>query len=283
MRIGRTRDCGELLQFDEIRRRLHVGMPQVEGEATIALADIVGSVGRAGDFDGCFRARDPALERRIHQIALHHRQAMDEPIEVIRVDRAYFVVDGHKRVSLSKADGREFIDARVSVAPSHYQLFAGVAPESIELTALEERLREETDLIRAVPSARFAMSEPEGYAELQEAIEAYGYEMSHRLGRLLDRREVAALWYECVYRPTIAAAHRSGIPELLRCATEADLFMALHAQSRQLWGTECRVAQDEADHLVAKVSAAGGDASLVGRIVRRARRRRVPELLPQTE
>lgn len=256
-------------------------MPQIEGEATIALADIVGSVGRAKDFDGCFRPRQAELVSRMRQIALEHPDGLNEPIEVIRVDRAYFVVDGHKRVSLSIADRREFIDARVSFAPSHYQFAPGVTPEAIALTALEERLRKETGLAAAVPAARFAMSEIEGYAELQQAIEAYGFEMSHRLDRLLPKEEAVALWYETVYRPTIQAAERTRIPALLRCATEADLFLLLHAQSRQLWGSEYQVAQDEADRLVANVQAVGADErTLVHRIVERARRRRVPQLLP---
>lgn len=256
-------------------------MPHAAGDTTIALADIVGSLGRARDFDGCFRPRHPELAARMRQIAHDHPEALDEPIDVIRVDRAYFVVDGHKRVALSIAARREFIDAHVSEATSHYHFTPGVRPEDVALTALEQRLREETDLAAAVPVARFAMSEPEGYAELQEAIEAYGYELSHRLNRLLPKTEAAALWYETIYRPTIRAAKRTRIPTLLRCATEADLFLLIHGQSRQLWGTEPHVAQEEADRLVSQVQALGSnEESLLGRIVDRARRRRMPELLP---
>lgn len=257
-------------------------MPQVEGNATLAVSDIIGTVGRGRDFDGCFRPLEPHLADRIRQIDRAHPEGMNEPIEVIRVDRAYFVVDGHKRVSLAYAQGREFIDAHVSWAPSHYELIPGVAPEAIELTAHEERLREATGLMQAVPSARFALSEPEGYAELQEVVEAYGFELSHRLGRLLPREEAAALWYECVYRPTVQAADRSGVADLLRCATEGDLFLSLHRQSRELWGRECSVAQEEADELVSKLLDAGpADASIISRLAQRARRRRVPQVLPQ--
>jgi hypothetical protein len=276
-----TRDCGDLLGFDRVRRQLHLAMPHAAGDATIALADIVGSLGRARDFDGCFRPRHPELATRMREIARDHPEALDEPIEVIRVDRAYFVVDGHKRIAISMAAGREFIDAHVSEAASHYHIGPGVQPDAIALTALEDRLRRETDLASAVPMARFAMSESEGYAELQEAIEAYGYEMSHRLNRLLQKAEVAALWYETIYRPTIRAAERTRIPALLRCATEADLFLLIHGQSRQLWGTEPRVAQEEADRLVARVEDLQmKDESPVRRLVERARRRRMPELLP---
>ena len=282
MRIGRSRDCGELLSFDEVRRRLNLGMPQFETETTIAVADIVGTLGRAGDFDGCFRPRQKHLAHRISQIRDKNPAAMNEPIEVVRVDRAYFVTDGHKRVSIGKASGMEFIDARISSASSQYEMAPGVEAEAIDLTARERDFREATGLLTAVPAARFAVSKPEGYPELQEALESYAFELSQRLGRLLSREEAAALWYECVYRPTVTAGHHARLPELMSCCTEADLFLALHRQSRELWGKEARVAQEEGDQLVSRVLAdTQPDSSVIGKLIQRARRRRPPELLPQ--
>ena len=268
--------------FEEIRRRLHLGRPQFEAETTIALADIVGTVGRAADFDGCFRPREPHLAARIAQIGMKYPEGLNEPIDVVRVDRAYFVNDGHKRVSLGRASGREFIDARVSSASTPYELAPGVQPDAIELTSREQHFREETGLMTAVPSARFAVSKLEGYPELKEALESYAYELSQRLGKLLSREEAAALWYECVYRPTVTAGQHARLPDLMGCCTEADLFLALHRQSRELWGTECHVAQEEADHLVSKVVAdVHPDPSVIGKLVQRARRRRAPRLLAQ--
>ena len=267
--------------FEEVRRRLHLGAPVIEGPATIRVDDIIGTVGRGGDFDGCFAPREPRLAARIREIRVRNPNAFNEPIDVVRVDRAYFVSDGHKRVSIAKETGIEFIDALVSRAPSMYELGPGVDADSINLTSREQQFRQETGLMTAVPGARFAVSESVGYPELQEALESYAYELSQRLGRLLSRQEGAALWYECVYRPTVTAAQKARLPELLSVWTEADLFLALHKQSRQLWGTECRPAQDEADHLVAKVvDKLNPDPSAIGKLVHRARRRRQPELLP---
>ena len=281
MRLPRSRDCGDLLTFEEVRRRLRLGSPLIEGSRTIRVDDIIGTVGRARDFDGCFRPREPYLAARIREIRERSPNAFNEPIDVIRVDRAYFVADGHKRVSIAKETGVEFIDARVSHASSIYELAPGVDAESIDRTSREQQFRQETGLMDAVPAARFAVNEPVGYPELQEALESYAYELSQRLGRLLSREEGAALWYECVYRPTVAAAQRARLPELLSVWTDADLFLVLHRQSRQLWGTECNPAQDEADHLVAKViDKVHPDASAIGKLVQRARRRRQPELLP---
>jgi hypothetical protein len=284
MRLPGSRDCGDLLMFEEVRRRLHLGAPVIEGNETIRVDDVIGTVGRGTDFDGCFRPRAPNLATRIREIRMRNPNAFNEPIDVIRVDRAYFVSDGHKRVSIAKETGVEFIDARVSRAPSIYEVGPGVDPGSIDLTSREQRFREESGLMRAVPGARFAVSEPVGYPELQEALESYAYELSQRLGRLLSREEAAALWYECVYRPTVTAAQEARLPALLSVWTEADLFLALHKQSRELWGTECHPAQDEADHLVAKVvDKLHPDPSAIGKLVQRARRRRQPELLPQRQ
>lgn len=284
MRLPGSRDCGDLLMFDEVRRRLHLGAPVIEGSETIRVADVIGTVGRAADFDGCFRPREPRLAARIREIRVRNPNAFNEPIDVVRVDRAYFVADGHKRVSIAKETGIEFIDARVSRAPSIYELAPGVDADAIEMTSREQQFRQETGLMAAVPNARFAVSDPVGYPELQEALESYAYELSQRLGRLLSREEGAALWYECVYRPTVTAAQQARLPELLSVWTEGDLFLALHKQSRQLWGTECRPAQDEADHLVAKVvDRLQPDPSAIGKLVQRARRRRQPELLPQRQ
>ena len=282
MRLGRARDCGDLLMFDHVRRALGLGMPSDEGTATIAVSDIIGTVGRANDFDGCFRPRDAPMADRLRAIRSARPTMLDEPIDVIRVDRGYFVLDGHKRVAIAHLEGREFIDARVQHAPTPYHVGPGIDPEAIQNTAREQRFRTDTELLAAVPAARFVVSRPEGYPELRESLESYGYEMSQRLGRLLSRSEAAALWYECVYRPTVAAAQRARLDQLIGCCTEADLFLSLHRQSRELWGTECRLAQDEADHLVTKVMAAGeADQSVIRKVVARARRRRLPEVLAQ--
>ena len=270
--------------FEEVRRRLHLGAPVIEGNETIRVDDVIGTVGRGADFDGCFRPREPSLARRIREIRVRNPNAFNEPIEVVRVDRAYFVADGHKRVSIAKETGVEFIDARVSRAPSIYEMAPGVDADSIDRTSREQQFRQESGLMAAVPGARFAVSETVGYPELQEALESYAYELSHRLGRLLSREEGAALWYECVYPPTVTAAQEARLPELMSVWTEADLFLALHKQSRELWGTECRPAQDQADHLVAKVvDKLDPDPSAITKLVQRARRRRQPELLPQRQ
>ena len=281
MRLGGARGCGDLLMFDQVRRSLGLGLPRLEGEATIAVADIVGTVGRSADFDGCFRPRERALAHRIDQIS-RNATALDETIDVYRVDRAYFVFDGHKRVSIAKAQGREFLDARISHAPTPYRFDPDVDPVAIERTAAEQRFRREAGLLQAAPAVRFVASRLEGYAELRESLTSYAYDLSQRLGRLLPREEASALWYESVYRPTIGAAKDNRLDTLIGCLTEADLFLSIRRQSRELWGTESQRAVDEAERLVGKIMERGSaDQSVIERVAARARHRPPPSVLAE--
>jgi hypothetical protein len=271
------RDCGSLLDLNELRQRLRLGAPVFERDDTIRVDQIIGTVGRAGDFDGCFRPLRQHIERRIANILDAKPTVAHEAIEVMRVDRAYFVVDGHKRVSIAKSTGMEFIDAQVSHLASAYELGPGVDEEAIDRTAREAQFREESGLLEAVPRARFAVGDLNGYAELLEAVRAYGYQTSRELGRLMAPPEAAGCWYECVYLPTVRAAHQARISDLIDSCTDADMFLALHRQSRALFGRECAAAEKAAERLIEEErSRVAGGVSAVERLLRRARRRRQP-------
>jgi len=282
VRIPRSaKACGTLLELDEIRRRLHLGAPIFEAETTIPVAQIIGTVGRAGDFDGCFRPLTPTLQKRIDDIHRARPRVADEAIDVLRVDRAYFVADGHKRVAIARVTGREFIDARISRLASAFELTPGVEHEAIDRTARELEFREGSGLLEAAPAARFALNDLDGYAELAEAVRAYGFEASQRLGRLLSRAEAAGSWFECVYLPTVHAGRKTRIGELIDGCTDADVFLTLHRQSHSLWGTECEAAEEAVERLISEErSPMRAGVSAIERVLNRARRR-PPTLLPE--
>ena len=97
-----------MLELGLIQRQLRLGPPVFGGVETIPVAQIVGTTSRARDFDGCFRPLRPVLRKRIEEIQEAGPPAMDEAIEAVRVDRAYFVSDGHKRVAIARVTGREY-------------------------------------------------------------------------------------------------------------------------------------------------------------------------------
>ena len=249
--LGTDRDCGPILELAQIQRQLRLGAPVTDGTVeTIAVAQIIGTAHRAGDFDACFKPLHATLKKRIEEIQHAAPSAMDEPIDVIRVDRAYFVSDGHKRVAIARTTGREFIDARVSHVPSPYALTAEVEEDAIERTAREGEFRRHSGIGDAVPSARFALTDVNGYGELLLAVQSYAYDRILATGKMLSASEAARLWYEEKYAPTVAAG-REEVGRLLDSSTDADLFLAMHRRERCVWGSLCGDPECVADMLLA--------------------------------
>ena len=263
-----------------IRRQLHLGPPVFEGVETISVAQIVGTTGRAHDFDGCFRPLRPTLRKRIEEIQEAAPPAMDEAIEVVRVDRAYFVSDGHKRVAIARVTGREFLDARVSRLPSPYALTPDVEGEAIERTAREGEFRRHTGLAEAVPDARFPITDASGYGELLMAVQSYSFDRVLALGRSLAAADAARLWYDEKYLPTVAEGG-----DLLDSCTDTDLFLMVHRHERGAWGSVCGEPECIADMLLAQHHALDERSTLDRVLGREAKPRAKPEpalLLPLT-
>jgi hypothetical protein len=277
--LGTDDDCGPLLELDTVQRQLRLGPPVSEGTETIAVAQIIGTVHRGHDFDGCFRPTRPTLKKRIEEIREADPPAMEEPIEVVRVDRAYFVSDGHKRVAIARQVGREFIDARVSHLPSPYAITAEVEEEAIERTAREGEFRRHSGLGDAVPSARFALTDVGSYGELLIAVQSYAYDRVQALGRMVEAAEAARLWYEEKYLPAIASG-REAVEGLLDSCTDADVFLIVHRHERGAWGSVCGEPECIADMLLAEQRRrAAAERSTFGRILGREAKPAAPAAL----
>lgn len=78
---------------------------------------IVGTSGRSNRFDNHFRPMMCRSKNRWASIAVGMMDDITRipPIDVIQVGDAYYVVDGHHRVSAARGLRKVFIDARVTV------------------------------------------------------------------------------------------------------------------------------------------------------------------------
>lgn len=92
------------------RSTIEVGILSVE------LAQIVGSEGRACDFDRNWRPLNDACRERWMRIAMARECDLAlPPVKLVEVDGAYYVRDGHHRISVARALGNEYIEAEVEV------------------------------------------------------------------------------------------------------------------------------------------------------------------------
>ena len=130
------------------------------------------------DFDGCFRPEDEATPRRDPRPRGRRRRVIDMPISLLQVDHAYFVEDGHKRLSVAIADGRRVVDADVDRFETDLHVAPGTTMASIRVTARERRFRKVTGLEAAFPRKRFPLSDPDGYLELEESVKAHTLDFS---------------------------------------------------------------------------------------------------------
>lgn len=280
-RRRRSSDCDSLLEFDEVRRRLQLGTRVDLGVQEISIDQIIGSVSRAHEFDRCFRPHTERLRKVLAQIRATKPDAADMAISVYQVDHAYFVVDGHKRLSLAVAEGREQIDAEVGRFASRFHVAGGTTMQQVEVTAREDRFRQVTGLDLAVPDVRFPLGEVDGYLDLEESVKAHAYDLSRQEGRLVPPKEAARHWYDHVYRAAVGIALDSGIGRLLSTSTEPELFLMIRSGSHGPMDPGWQVPPSFVDYSVERLreSEPKGVASALSRVTRRRRPR--PEILPQ--
>ncbi len=84
------------------------------GHQTVAIAEIVGSEGRTGDFDSAFAPLNERTRDRWIDVAAARRRGRALPaVLLIRAEDGYYVRDGHHRISVARALGEEFVEAEV--------------------------------------------------------------------------------------------------------------------------------------------------------------------------
>jgi len=89
------------------------------GLRTVPLQLVVGSENRCKDFDNQFAPFSERNHQRWLRISDMFIKGESIPaVELIQVGQSYFVRDGHHRISVARALGLKFIDAKVTV----YQL-----------------------------------------------------------------------------------------------------------------------------------------------------------------
>src|SRR5687767_10880439 len=99
-----------LLSFDEVYRKLRASGSAERGRREIPLDAIIGSVGRYTDFTRSFLPRhEEDVQRWVGVMAATTDQSGLPPIQVYQIGEAYFVLDGHHRVSVARALGATHI------------------------------------------------------------------------------------------------------------------------------------------------------------------------------
>ncbi len=114
--IRREHTSNRLLSFEDARRELSVANNRLQrGTRVVEVDQIVGSVGRWRDFDRSFLPARASVGHKWKRIdRAFHRTEDLPPVELYKLEEAYFVVDGHHRVSVARYHEVPMLEAAVA-------------------------------------------------------------------------------------------------------------------------------------------------------------------------
>jgi hypothetical protein len=219
-------DVQVMLPFEEVVAALGRRGERRLGLQTIPLDSIVGTVDRGREFDRRFRPTSGKVRGRWERIAeaMRRGQAMP-PIDVYRIAGLHFVKDGHHRVSVARALGHDVIDAYVTEIETEVGADGNISLRDLPLKSHERLFYERVPIPREA-RLRVQPSDPAEFAELAEAIEAWGFRAMQSRGEFMTREEVADAWYHEEYVPVVETLLEAGVATE---ANETDAYMAVTA------------------------------------------------------
>jgi hypothetical protein len=113
-RIRREHVSNKLLSFDDVRRDLAANNRFYRGRRVVEVEEIVGSVGRWDEFDRSFLPARASVGHKWKRIdRAFHRTEDLPPVKLYKLEEAYFVVDGHHRVSVARYHDVPTVEAAV--------------------------------------------------------------------------------------------------------------------------------------------------------------------------
>ncbi len=225
-----------LLPYEEVRQKLKARETTLQTLQEIPLDAIVGSVGRYSDFTRSFLPLRDTDEERWARVKLASDLHGLPPIEVYQIDQAYFVLDGHHRVSVARQLGATHIQAYVTRVETKVPLTPTVGPDDLIVKAEYADFLERTGLDGIRPDADLTVTVPGQYRLLAEHIAVHRYWMGQEHRREIPPAEAAAHWYDTVYMPVVRVIRELGVLWDFPARTETDLYV---------WVSEHRAALEE--------------------------------------
>jgi hypothetical protein len=229
-------DVDVMLPFDEVVDALgRVGERDL-GMQSIKLETIVGTVDRGKEFDREFRPTSARARIRFERIAEAQRRGVSmPPIDVYRIGELHFVRDGHHRVAVARAQGRDTIDAHVVEVVTRVPADRTMSLDDLPLKS-HERLFHERIPLSAEARAQIVVTEPVSYGVLAEGVEAWGMRLMQHEQHFSDRAQIAQRWFHDEYEPVIAMLREA---ELIgRRETAADAYLRLSGERYRIMRTQ---------------------------------------------
>lgn len=224
----------ELLQYEEVRRKLKARGMVERGLQTVPLDAIVGSVGRFNDYTRAFLPTNASDEERWARVKAYMEEKGFNPIELYKLGEAYFVKDGNHRVSVARQMGNQTIQAYVTEVETRVGLTPEDTPQDVICKANYTDFLDKTNIDQLRPGANLYMTFCDKYDVLLEHIHVHKYFVESELGDEISLEEAATSWYDNVYLHVIDLVQRLGLLYIFRELTEADLYLLVAEHRAEL-------------------------------------------------
>lgn len=228
-RMRRRRASGRLRDFEtearHVTERLGPLNRRALGVREVETQRITGSVGRSLEFDTTFRPshHEAASRERFRRVlaAMQAGEALP-PIELYKLGRDYYVLDGHHRVGAARALGIETLDADVTL------FIPSGDPDAVRL--YHERLAfEQATGLLSIGAARART-----YRRLLTEVHDYRRKLADEQCRPVDLHIAALQWYARVFLPAFAALRSSGVQGSFPSLRHADMLGCLFEEERAM-------------------------------------------------
>jgi hypothetical protein len=224
-------DVNVILPLDDVVAALGRRGERRLGLKTIRLETIVGTVDSGRDFDRRFRPTNGRVRERWERLALAQRRGEPiPPIDVYRVGDLHFVQDGHHRVSIAMATGAKTIEAYVTEVLTQLPASGIRGRRDLMFKSFERIFRTRVPLSPAA-MVTITVTDPWSYAELGEAVEAWGFRWMQDKGEFRGRSVIAQHWYAEEYLPVVRMLRAA---DLIGDRTEAEAFLKVAAERYRL-------------------------------------------------
>ncbi len=220
------RKSTRLLPFDEVKNKLEACFTKDLGIQTVPIDSIVGSEGRYRSFTRHFLPLDDDLRDRWKKVGeAHYAKQSLPPVELYKVGDAYFVKDGHHRISVAKTRGVRHIEAIVYDYECDVPLDKETDLEKLTIQETYYQFLKDTELRKNRPNPGLQLTLLGGYPILMEHIQAHKYYLEDLEGGEVSLSDAACSWYDKVYTPLADAIRKNRIMKEFPHRTETDFYI----------------------------------------------------------
>ncbi|MDR0502353.1 MAG: transcriptional regulator [Treponema sp.] len=222
-------DRNKLLSFHDVKDILKPRNEVYRGNQTVPIKLIVGSEGRYHDFNKYFLPNREHLRHRWQRVdEAHIKDVILPPIQLYEIGGVYFVRDGNHRVSVSKMQDVEFIDAEVISLTTEINIKPSMTTDELRdaLIIYEKSIfYNETFYGDLTEDWDMNFSSPGRYDVIYNHILVHKYYLNESTEEEIPYNDALVSWYNNVYYPIIAIIREQWLLANFPGRTEADLYV----------------------------------------------------------